>query len=219
MEQVLLRLLLIALAGALSSVLISTTVFVLLSENRRRSGLAFMAGTVLGTVVTLTIAIVAGGALPGSRRRQDALSDQLEVAIGTAIIVLGVIALLRRPAAGNDRRPRWLDGVGSFGAMPLFGLGLALNIRPKAILLVGAAGLTISGAGPFVPDNLILIGFYTLIATSTVVAPIVATLLAPDRMEPRLQASKGWIAGHSTAVSGVITILVGVFVLGLGLTG
>ena len=55
MGQALLQVLPLALAAALSSVPISATIFILLSESRTRSGLAFLSGTVLGTFVAITL--------------------------------------------------------------------------------------------------------------------------------------------------------------------
>ena len=103
--------------------------------------------------------------------------------------------------------------------VPVFGIALALNVRPKAVLLVTAAGLAISRADQPFEQNLVLAVFYTALATSTVVAPIVATILAPTRMEPRLRSMKSWIAGHSAAVGATMMILAGAFVLGVGISG
>jgi hypothetical protein len=219
MGQVLLQLLPLALAAALSSVTVTATVFILLSDSRVPSGLAFLVGTVLGTFAALTLATVASQAIPGRPRHQDALVGRLEVVIGIAFVILGVITLARRNRPRTDRGRGWLDGVGSFGVLPLFGIGLALNLRPKAVLLVAAAGLAISRANLAFDENAILVIVYTAIATCTVVVPIVATILFPHRMEPRLLSAKGWIADHSTTVSATIMILIGGFVIALGLTG
>ena len=219
MGQALLQLLPLALAAALSSVPISATIFILLSESRRRSGLAFLAGTVFGTLATVALATVAGQALPGRPREHDALVAKLEVVIGTALVLLGVVTLARRSRAGSGRGPGWLDSIGTFGILPVFGIGLALNLRPKAILLAAAAGLAIAGVNLVFHDDLGLMVFYTVLATCTVGIPIVATILFPRRMEPRLLSAKAWIAAHSTAVGATMMILVGGFVIGLGITG
>ena len=219
MGQSLLQLLPLALAAALSSVPITATIFILLSESRSRSGLAFLAGTVLGTFAALTLATVAGQALPGRPRQHEALLGRLEVVIGIAMVVLGVVTLARRTHTGGGRGTGWLDGIGSFGILPVFGIGLALNLRPKAVLLAVAAGLAISKANAPFDENLVLVLLYTAIATSTVVVPIMATILFPQRMEPRLLAAKGWIAAHSTAVGATISILIGGFVIGVGVSG
>ena len=218
MGSALLQVVPLALAAALSSVPISATIFILLSESRTRSGLAFLAGTVLGTVVAITLVTAVGQALPGRPRHHQALIGKLEIVVGIAMVLLGVVTLVRHSAASGGGA-RWLDGVGSLGTLPVFGIGLALNLRPKAILLVAAAGLAISRAHLSFEESLVLVVVYTAIATCTVVVPIVLTILLPHRMEPRLLAAKEWIAVHSTGVSATIMILVGGFVIGIGITG
>jgi Sap, sulfolipid-1-addressing protein len=219
MGQSLLQLLPLALAAALSSVPITATIFILLSESRSRSGLAFLAGTVLGTFAAVVLAAVAGEALPGRPHRHDVILSKLEIAIGIAMVVLGVVTLARRTRTSGGHGAGWLDDIGSFGMLPVFGIGLALNIRPKAVLVVLAAGLAISKADLPFDENLVLLLLYTAIATSTVVVPIVATILFPQRMEPRLLTAKRWIAAHSATVGATIMILIGGFVIGAGMSG
>ena len=217
MGQALLQLIPLGLAAALSSVPITATVFILLSESRGRSGPAFLAGTVLGTFAGVVLATVAGQALPGRPRHHDALIGTLEVVVGIAMVLMGVVTLMRGPRAETSRGASWLNSIGSFGMVPVFGVALALNVRPKAVLLVAAAGLAISRAGLAFEQNLLLVVFYTALATFTVVVPIVATILFPRWMEPRLVAVKGWIAAHSAGLSAAIMTLVGVFVIAVGL--
>jgi hypothetical protein len=219
MGSALLQVLPLALAAALSSVPISATIFILLSEGRTRSGLAFLAGTVIGTFVAITLVTAVGQALPGRPRRHAELVGQLEIALGIAMVLLGVFTLLRGSAAASGRSSRWLNGVGSLGVLPVFGIGLALNLRPKAILLVAAAGLGISRAHLALEEAAVLVAVYTAVATCTVVVPIVLTILRPHMMEPRLLAAKEWIAAHSTGVSATLMILIGGFVIYIGVTG
>lgn len=219
MGQALLQLIPLALAAALSSVPITATIFILLSDSRSRSGLGFLAGTVLGTFATVALAIVAGQALPGRPRQHEALIGKLEVAIGIVLVLLGVVTLARRSRAGSGSGPGWLDRIGTFGILSVFGIGLVLNLRPKALLLAVAAGLAIVGVNLVFHDDLGLVVFYTAIATCTVGIPIVATLLFPRWMEPRLLSAKGWLAEHSTTVGATMMILIGGFVIGVGVSG
>src|SRR4051812_38826594 len=185
MVPALIHLVPLALAAALSSVPITATIFILLSESRTRSGLAFLAGTVLGTFAALTLATIAGQALPGRSRQHEVLVEGLEVMLGIVMVLVGVVTLARRTPAGGGRGPGWLDGIGSVGTVPVFGIGLALNLRPKALLLAAAAGLGISDAHLPSDATLVLVVLYTAIASCTVVLPIVVTLLCPRQMEPR----------------------------------
>ena len=218
MGQALFQVLPLALAAALSSVPISATIFILLSEGRTRSGLAFLAGTVIGTFVAITLVALLGQALPGRPRHHAELVGKIEIALGVAMVLLGVFTLVRGSAASGSS-PRWLKGVGSLGVVPVFGIGLALNLRPKAILLVAAAGLAISRAHLSLEEAAVVVFLYTAVATSTVVVPIVMTILRPHMMEPRLLAAKEWIAAHSTGVSASLMIMIGGFVIYVGISG
>jgi hypothetical protein len=218
MGQVLFQVVPLALAAALSSVPISAMIVILLSEGRTRNGLAFLAGTVVGTFVAITLVTAVGQSLPGRPRHHEELVGKLEVVVGIAMVLLGVVTLLRGSAA-SGRGSRWLDGVGSLGVLPVFGIGLALNLRPKAILLVAAAGLAISRAHLRFDEGLVLVIAYTVVATCTVVVPIVLTILMPHVMEPRLLSAKEWTAAHATGISATLMILIGAFVVGVGVTG
>jgi hypothetical protein len=219
MGQVLAQLIPVALAAALSTVPITATLFILLSDRRRTTALPFLSGWVIGTASALVLATLAAQALPGRPRQFFSLVGNLEVLLGSALILFGLYTLLRHRGAAPGGTG-WLEGVGSVGPLPALGIGLALNLRPKALLLVAAAGLAISGAPPSVDDadTLLLVVVYTAIATSTVLVPTLATVFFPDRMEPRLVLARDWVSAHGTAVTGVVVILVGLVVLAAGIT-
>ena len=100
----------------------------------------------------------------------------------------------------------------------MLGIALALCIRPKAALLALAAGLAINRANLAVEEELVLVVLYTVIGTSTVVVPIVATILFPRQTEPRLVAAKRWLLANSTAIGAAIMIPVGAYVIALGVS-
>lgn len=217
MGHVLVQLIPLALAAALSTVPITAAIFILLSERRGATALPFLSGWVLSTAAGLTLVTLAAHAIPGRSRELNSLIGTLEILVGSALVVLGLVTLVRHTRPSTSQRPSWIEGIGSFGPLPAFGIGLALNVRPKALLLFAAASLAISGAHLNVPETLILIAVYTAIATSTVVAPTLATVFFPDRMEPRLVVARDWIGAHGAALTGVLMILIGVVVIGAGI--
>ena len=218
MGQVLAQLIPIALAVALSTVPITVTLFILLSERRKVTALPFLSGWVIGTAAGLILAALAAQALPGRPRQFASLIDDLEILIGSALVLFGVATLFRN-SQRSSRPSAWIEGIGALGPLAALGIGLALNLRPKALLLVTAAGLAISGGPPGVDDSdtLILIAVYTAVATSTVVVPILATLFFPERMEPRLVVARDWVSAHGPSVTAVVVIVVGVVVLAAGI--
>ena len=217
MGHVLGQLIPLAVAAALSMVPIAATIFILLSEGRGATALPFLSGWVLGTAAGLTLATLAAQALPSRQRHLDTLIGSLEILVGGALVLLGLIALVRARTSRNSHRPGWIERIGSLGPLPAFGIGLTLNLRPKALLLFAAASLVISGADLGVDDTVTLIAVYTAIATSTVATPTLLTVLLPTQMEPRLLVARDWISAHGAAVTGIVMILVGVVVIGLGI--
>jgi len=209
----------IALAAAVSTIPIMATILILVSDNRDQAAFPYSIGWVVGAAVFVTVATVAAEFLPEGRlRNRDAPVGALEIVIGGAMIVFGLLALRRRQAESTGRMPRWLTRVDSLDSVPAFGLGLALNVRPKALLLVAAAGLILRTASLDAEADVIAIAVYTAVATSTVVAPVLLTFLSPDRMRPRLQAARDWLTTHGHIVTALTMVVVGCLLLVVGFT-
>jgi hypothetical protein len=93
-----------------------------------------------------------------------------------------------------------------------------LDLRPKGLLLGIAAGLALHTASVEDSEAALLIAIYTLVATSTVVVPITASLIAPQRMEPRLIAARDWLARNGRILTSSMAFMIGVVILGVGIT-
>ena len=97
MWQALGALLPIAVAVAVSSVPITVTILLLLSPNRSKTALPFLIGWVIGVVAVMGVSAVSAQALPTvPRRAQEEVTGALELLIGAALIVLGVVQIRRR---------------------------------------------------------------------------------------------------------------------------
>ena len=191
MWHALAQLLPIAVAAAVSSVPIMVTLLILVSDKRDEAALPYLVGWMLGAAALVTIATIAAGFLPDDRPRQHEVAiGVLQVAIGGALALLGLSALLRRRSESAPRLPGWMTRVDSLDSGPAFGVGVALNARPKALLLTAAAGLILHTASLAAEATAVAIAFFTVVATSTVMAPVLLTYLAPARVEPRLAAAR-----------------------------
>jgi hypothetical protein len=108
--------------------------------------------------------------------------------------------------------------VDSFGALVSFAVAVLLNFRPKGLLLGIAAGLALHATSVDVGEALLLIAIYTVIATSTVVVPIVASFVAPRQVEPKLIAARDWMAHNGRLLTSLMMLMIGVVILGYGIT-
>lgn len=221
------QLLPIAVATAISSVPIMAMIMILLSPHRTTTALPFLIGWVAGIAGLVALCVLVAQTMPVSRvGRPDTALGIAEMVIGVAIIAVAVVSWRRRDRAAPTSRtetdspdlPRWLRTVGSLGAWSTCGVALVLNLRPKGLLLAIAAGLVLRGASLSLSENVVVLAGYTAIAGSTILVPIVLTLAAPDRMEPRLILVKEWLKRYQSAVSTAILIMVGVVAIGNGMT-
>ena len=209
----------IAVAVAISSVPIMITILILLSPNRARSAPLFMIGWLIGILLVVSVCTLVAQLIPTSRspRRPDTVIGVIEIVVGLAMVVLAILSWLRSRKAETPAVPKWLGSEKSLGPWQAFGVALILNIRPKALLLAVAAGLTVRADAVSTTNAIVAIVVYTIIGASTVVAPIVATMVAPDRMVPRLSSMRSWLTRNDAAMTSIILILVGVFVIGSGI--
>lgn len=220
MWQALGQLLPIAVAAAVSSIPITATILILLSDRRDEAATPFLLGWVIGAAAFLTAATLAAQSLPRGRpRADDPTVAVLEILIGGALVLSGIVALHRYRSSGASagRLPAWMGRVDSLRSGPAFGLGLVLNIRPKALLLMAAAGLILHSASLGLDGTTIAMAVFIVVATSTVVAPIILTLLSPDRMSPRLGEARLWVATKGPALTAFTMVVIGSLILGVGL--
>ena len=207
----------IALAVALSSVPIMVTIYILLSPDRSRSAMPFAVGWVIGLALVIGICALLAQLVPAPRvpQRADTTVGTLEMLVGLALVVIGIFSFRHARHTPSPAVPKFLQRTP--GPWESFGLAIVLNLRPKALLLAIAGGLTIRGDTRSVTEALVVIAVYTIIGASTVVGPIIATLVAPKRMEPRLTSLRDWLIRNGEAMTALIVVMIGVVIVGMGL--
>jgi hypothetical protein len=209
----------IAVAVAVSSVSIMATILILLSPKRSQSAIPYLIGWVVGMTAVVVVAAVGAGALPiSSLRAPQRAIGIAQIIIGLAVLVVAVLAWRRAARAPVDRQNRWLDRVDRMEPAGALGLSVALNLRPKGLLLGVAAGLSIAGSSLNRTDTAIVVAVYVGLASSTVIVPIVLTLVAPARMQPRLVVTRDWLSHNSAHITVVVLVMVGFVILGAGLS-
>ncbi|UOQ90392.1 GAP family protein [Agromyces endophyticus] len=209
----------IAIAVAASSVPILVTLTILLSPNAERLSGPFLAGWLVGMTALVIGCTVLAEALPreGSGRKPNEAVGIAEIVVGVLIIAVAAIGRLRKPGVASDEPPKWLASMNRLGPWEGFALGAVLNLRPKSLLLIVAAALSVRGAELTTGQTAIVLVVFIVLGASTVAVPIIAAKVSPSRTAPKLTAMREWMARHSRTVTGLILLVIGVFVIVTGI--
>src|SRR3954462_1825673 len=160
----------LALVVSLSLVsIIPAVLLVLHSERPKPTGLAFLAGWLLGLAAVTTIFVQ----VPRLDDSGPSWTGWPRIGIGVVLTGFGVRRWLTRSYPIHE--PAWLRRISRITptAATAIGVGLTL-VRPRVLVVTAAAGLMIGTAKLGVPGTWLAIAHYTVIAGSTVAVPILA---------------------------------------------
>jgi Sap, sulfolipid-1-addressing protein len=214
------QLLPVMVAIALSSVPVMVTVTILLAPGSRRSALLFLAGWLAGMFAVPGLLTWGFQSVPGaSSRRNQGTVGAIEVVLGLALMAYGIVRFVRRRRSPPPTElPKPLRSVGAIRPGAALGLGLLLNLRPKALLLSASAAVIIGTSGLAASEAAVALLLLVAVGGSTVTVPVVLAVTDPDGMRRPLEATRTWLIRHSSAVTAIVAFAVGAFVLGTGVT-
>lgn len=211
-----------AIGIAVSPVPIIAAILMLLSRHAAKTSTAFLIGWVGGiVVVTVVVLLLVGEAGDSDDGKPSTVSSVLKLAIGALLVLMALKQWRSRPKAGETgEMPKWMGAIESFTFGKALGLGFLLSgINPKNLLMCLAAGTTIGAAHLSTGDDIVVVAVFTVLAASTVAIPVIGFLAAPNRMEAPLNDLRGWLTQNNAVVMGVLLLVIGVDLIGKGITG
>jgi threonine/homoserine/homoserine lactone efflux protein len=210
-----------AIGIAISPVPIIAAILMLLSRQAAKTSTAFLIGWVAGIVVVTVVVLLLVGEAGDSDGQPSTLSSILKLAVGALLVLMALKQWRSRPKAGETgEMPKWMGAIESFTFGKALGLGFLLSgINPKNLLMCLAAGTTIGAAHLSTSDDIVVVAVFTVLAASTVAVPVIGFLLARNRMEAPLNDLRGWLTQNNAVVMGVLLLVIGVDLIGKGITG
>jgi threonine/homoserine/homoserine lactone efflux protein len=207
----------LALAIAASPFPVIPAILLLFTARPRPTSLAFLGGWLVGIgVVTGAFALLAGVVKSGGD--SPTWLSWVRVAAGAILAVYGILQWTSRNE--SHELPRWMRSIQD--ATPARGLRLALLLsvaNPKVLLLAAAAGLDIGAAQSTAAGTVLAAVLFTLVASISVAAPVLAYAVAGPRVLPPLEKAKDWLTRNNAAVMAVVIIAIGLALLKNGLGG
>lgn len=216
--SVLTELIPLALVVALSPLSIIPAVLVLHTPRPRPTGLAFLAGWLVGLAALTAIFVEVSNLLGGVGNKPPGWASWLRVVVGAALIVFGVYRWLTRKRSAHT--PRWMQSMSKLTPLRAAAMAAVLTVaNPKVLFICAAAGLAIGSAGLGATGVWIAEVWYVVVAASTVAIPILAYVVSGDRLDEPLTKLKDWMERQHATLVAAILFVIGLVVLYKGIHG
>jgi sulfite exporter TauE/SafE len=193
-------------------------VLVLHTPRPRPTGLAFLAGWLLGLAALTAIFLEVSNLLGGLGDKPPPWASWLRVVVGALLIVFGIYRWLTRKRSAHT--PSWMQSIGKLTPVRAGGAATALAVvNPKVLFVSAAAGLAIGSAGLGTTHAWVAAAWYVAVAGSTVALPILAYAVSGDRLDEPLRQLKDWMERQHATLVAAILIVIGLLVLYKGIHG
>ncbi|MHA7650575.1 GAP family protein [Mycobacterium sp. ML4] len=202
----------LGLVVAVSPITIIPAVLVLQAPRPRPSGLAFLAGWLLGLAALTAVCVAASGLLGGLHKSTPTWASWLRIVLGSALVLFGIYRWFTRH--GHNESPAWMRSFSTISPTRAALTAMALVVgRPDVLFICVPAGLAIGASGLDRVDVWLAALFFVALAASTVAVPILAYAVAGARLDGAMARLKDWMEKNNAALMAAILIVIGAMVL------
>lgn len=205
----------LAVGVAISPVPIIAVTLMLFSRSAATNSLSFLIGWLIGIAGAATVVLAIGlDDADGSDSGGIA-----QIVIGLLLLALALKQWRSRPGDGEEpRMPPWMATIDELKAPKAFGLAIVLSaLNPKNLGLTVAAAASIGSVGLDPGQEAVVILVYVVLASVTLIVPVVGYFAARDAMAPALDALKVWLMANNATVMATLFLVLGAKVLGDGI--
>ncbi|WP_036504915.1 GAP family protein [Nocardia aobensis] len=207
----------LAAAIAVSPLPLIVAVLMLVSGQARAKSSGYLLGRICGfAVLVAAVALLIGASTAEHLHPHHASTATSIIRLCGGIGLLGVAVWFGYQRTRGVEKPRKLwDRVDRVTPVGAFGLGVAFVIIDVSTLVPAVmGGLDIAEARFSAPRALGAGAIFLVIALATCIAPVAAYLVAGDRLDQPLAATKTWLVANDRTVMMVLLFLVGTMLIG-----
>jgi hypothetical protein len=211
-----------AVAVAISPIPIIALILMLFSKKARNNSLAFLVGWIVGLAAVCSIVMAIG-----STQNMSAGSGASNASYGLKII-LGLLLLFmayrnwkKRPGPGEQpKMPGWMSTIDTLKPGRAFLLAVLLaGVNPKNLALTMAATLDVVQKGIATGQAVIALAVFILVASLTILLPVLINLFMGDKSAKILNTWKTWLTANNSTVMFILLLVFGFVLLGKGIAG
>jgi threonine/homoserine/homoserine lactone efflux protein len=207
----------LAIGIAVSPIPIIAAILMLFSARAGATSSGFLIGWVLGIVVATAIFTALAGTLQ-TGDEPSAVASWIKIGLGVLLVLVGIRQW--RGRGGQHDAPKWMAAIDEFTFPKALGLGFLLSaVNPKNLIMAAGAGVAIGSAAVGVGSDVVAIAVFTVIASSTVAIPVIAYLVAAQRMRGPLESLRKWLQDNNATVMATLILVIGAVLVGKGVGG
>ncbi|MGG7465909.1 GAP family protein [Plantibacter sp. YIM 135347] len=220
MGQVIGEILPLALGVAISPIPIIAAILMLLSPRAKSLSLGFLLGWLLGIVVASVVFTLIGSLITvADGDASQPIAGVVKIVLGALLLVLALGQWRKRPKEGETAAlPKWMAAIDSMKPGAAFGLAFLLAaVNPKNLMMAAAAGVAIGTSSIAIGGEIVAVVVFVVIAVCSVAIPVIAYLVAADRMRAPLERLRVWLAANNATVMAILLLVIGVVTVGKGI--
>jgi hypothetical protein len=204
---------------ALSPAPIIVVVLLLLAPVGTRGGAAFLVGRLVGLTTVVTVFVLLSDYVTEASGSSVAVS-LLRIAVGLALVALAVSKWRTRPRGDDEvALPRWMGSIDTMSSAGALRFGVILTVaNPKELAFGAGAGLIIGGSTLPLGQEIIVTVVFALVASVSVIGPVIAVAVAGDRMAGSLESAREWLLRNNQVVLGTVLLIIGALLVGNGVS-
>jgi len=207
----------LAIGIAISPIPIIAAILMLFSPRATSTSTGFLLGWILGIVVATAVFTALAGTLK-TGGEPSAVASWIKIGLGVLLVLVGIRQW--RGRGGQHDAPKWMAAIDDFTFPKALGLGFLLSgVNPKNLIIAAGAGLIIGSGGMGGGGDAAAIALFTVIASSTVAIPVLAHLVAAERMTRPLESLRKWLQDNNATVMATMILVIGVVLVGKGVSG
>jgi threonine/homoserine/homoserine lactone efflux protein len=212
-----------AIGVAASPSPIIAVILILFTPMPRSNGPAFMTGWIAGVAAStgLILLLASPDGISGDGDDPATWASLLQLALGLGLLYLALKEWKRRPKEGEVvEMPKWMASVETATPPKAIGLGAFLSgLNPKILLFNAAAAIAIAQADLPRGEALVPFLLYVLLASLSVIVPVIWYLLAQEHAAKTLAGWKAWLTVNNALVMAILLLVLGINFAGKGLGG
>jgi len=182
----------------------------------RKRAVAFVVGWVLAIVIIGAVAVFVlhGQDFSSHKTTPSRTASALEIVLGCIVVIASARAFRRRSRrAASVETPKWVAGLDR----TTWWLAVLVGSFMLTYSLTLAAAIEVLKANVSTADAVVAFIVFALASITTISAPIVLALVAPERSAERLAAWRRWLLGNSRTIGLVALMVVGALLIGRGI--